>query len=123
MKTDRRLYRFIVDVGVGRNVEQVLKNAFLDVKSMWDVDPKAKDITILELALKEERIIVTMDKDFGELVFNGRIKHTGVLLLRLDYANGEEKALIVNSIIESYLTELKGNFCVYQNGKFRVKRF
>lgn len=123
MIEDRHLYKFIVDVCVGHKVENVLKELFSDVKSMWEVDPKAADITIMELAIMEERIIVTMDKDFGELVFNGRIKHTGVLLLRLDYANGEEKAIIVRKILETHLTDLKNNFCVYQNGKLRVKGF
>ena len=123
MIEERDIYKFIVDVGVGHKVENVLKKSFSDVKSMWDVDPKAKDITILELAVKEERIIVTMDKDFGELVFNGRIEHTGVLLLRLDHANGEEKGMVVKKILESHLGDLKNNFCVYQNGKLRVKGF
>ncbi len=42
-----------------------------------------KDEDILELASKSKRILLTHDKDFGELVFDQKAEHYGVLLLRL----------------------------------------
>jgi len=45
----------------------------------------------LKLALSEGRIIVTMDKDFGELVYRKKQKHLGVLLLRMEDAKKAEK--------------------------------
>jgi predicted nuclease of predicted toxin-antitoxin system len=113
--------KFIVDIGVGRSVEKALKELNLDVISVWDIDPKAKDSEILRLAEFEKRIIITMDKDFGELVYNGRLNHSGVLLLRLESATGEEKAGIIKIILKDYLDMLYKKFCVYQNGKFRIK--
>ena len=63
-----------------------------------------------------------MDKDFGELVYNGKQVHSGVLLLRLEEATGVEKTLIMQSIIEKHAHDLSGNFSVFQNGKLRIKK-
>jgi len=41
------------------------------------------DSEIIELALQEKRVLLTYDKDFGELVFHKHRKHYGVLLIRV----------------------------------------
>jgi len=46
-----------------------------DVRPVFDVDPRASDEAILALALQDERVLVTEDKDFGELVFVHRLPH------------------------------------------------
>lgn len=43
----------------------------------------ASDVEVLELANREERIMITFDKDFGELVFKEKLIHKGVIFLRL----------------------------------------
>jgi len=50
------------------------------------------DLNILALAVREKRMVVTMDKDFGELVYRSREPHAGVLLLRLEEARSAEKS-------------------------------
>ncbi len=80
------------------------------------------DDEIIIYALKNDVVIITMDKDFGELVYKNRLVHNGVLLLRLDDAVGDEKLSVLKTIIPQYLEELKNNFCVYQNGKLRIKK-
>ncbi len=69
---------------------------------MREVNCRAQDIEILHLAVEDHRMIVTMDKDFGELVFNSGLPHAGVLLLRLESATGEQKSEIVEKIIDGY---------------------
>jgi predicted nuclease of predicted toxin-antitoxin system len=45
------------------------------------------DEQVLMLAVQEQRVLVTNDKDFGELVFRARLPHVGIILFRLgDYA-------------------------------------
>jgi predicted nuclease of predicted toxin-antitoxin system len=61
--------KFLIDVGVGKKVEEILKSKGYDAKSVLDVDPEMSDLAILQLASTEKRIVITMDKDFGELVF------------------------------------------------------
>jgi predicted nuclease of predicted toxin-antitoxin system len=113
--------KFLVDVGVGKGVEIWLEEAGYDVLSMRKINCRAQDIEILRLAVEEQRMILTMDKDFGDLVYNSGMPHAGVLLLRLENATGEQKAEIVKKIIRAYSDKITGNFCVFQEGKLRIK--
>jgi predicted nuclease of predicted toxin-antitoxin system len=79
------------------------------------------DQKILELSINEERIIITMDKDFGELVYNAGFAMHGILLLRLENMTGLEKGKIVMHILDNFSDKLEGNFCVYHKGRFRVR--
>lgn len=114
--------KFLIDVGVGKKVENLLHEFYYDIKSVREIDYRMKDKDILNIANKEERMIITMDKDFGELIFNTGLSHFGVLLLRLDDADGEEKVRIMKEILENHVNDLKNNFCVYQNSRFRIKK-
>lgn len=62
--------KFLVDVGVGKKVERWLKENGYDVMPARDINPKAADSELLHLAVAEKRMVITMDKDFGELVYN-----------------------------------------------------
>ncbi len=114
--------KFLVDLGVGLRVEQYLVRAGYDVKSVRELNAKMSDEEILRLAVLENRMVVTMDKDFGELVYNSGRTHAGVLLLRLDEATGVEKVAVVSKIINKYSAKLAGCFCTYQNRKLRIRR-
>lgn len=63
-----------------------------------------------------------MDKDFGELIYNSGLLHSGVLLLRAEGANGNEKVRIVGAILTDYSDSLLNSFCVFQNGRIRIKK-
>jgi len=64
-----------------------------------------------------------MDKDFGELIFNSGLSHYGVLLLRLDDSNGEEKVETIKEIITKHESSLSNSFCVYQNSRQNTRNF
>jgi len=116
-----RKLRFLIDLGVGIKVEKWLKDNDYDLKTVRDLDPCFPDTDILSLAANENRIIMTMDKDFGELVYKSGLPHSGVLLLRLEGASGDEKVRIVRKIIGGFFQKLPGRFSVYQNGKVRIR--
>jgi len=42
-----------------------------------------EDHEVLEIARAEDRILITNDKDFGELIYRQQLEHTGVILFRL----------------------------------------
>ena len=62
--------KFLVDVGVGIKVESWLIEQGYDTKSIRNIDPRMPDQKILKIAVHENRMVLTMDKDFGELVYN-----------------------------------------------------
>ena len=109
-------------MGVGTRTENLLLAKGLDFISVRSINPRMPDHEIIKLAVSENRIIITMDKDFGELVYHFEKKHAGVILLRLDDARGDEKANIIDNILENYSDDLPGSFCVYQNEKFRIRK-
>ncbi|MEN6423122.1 MAG: DUF5615 family PIN-like protein [Smithella sp.] len=113
--------KFLIDVGVGKKVENWLRENGYDVLAVRDIDERAKDSKILQFAFETQRMIITMDKDFGELVFNSGKTHAGVLILRLEDADGDQKAAVIKSILQNYEKQLKSAFCVYQDGKLRIK--
>jgi predicted nuclease of predicted toxin-antitoxin system len=79
------------------------------------------DVDILSLAHLEQRIILTMDTDFGELVYHSQQPHGGVLLLRMPGATRSEKIGIVQEIVDRYGGQLPGHFSVYRRGRLRIR--
>ncbi len=91
-----------MDLGVGKAIEDWLESQGHDVLCVSDLDPTMPDTDILDRANVEQRLVVTMDKDFGELVYRCRQGHAGVLRLRLDEARIAEKLAIVEAVSGVY---------------------
>lgn len=102
-------------------VEALLRELGHDVLAVRDLDASMPDRDILRMAVAENRLLVTMDKDFGELVYREDRKHTGVLLLHMEDATGGEKAQVVRHILERQGNSLLGRFSVYQGGYLRTR--
>lgn len=62
--------KLLVDVSAGQAIVEALRTLGHDVVSVRDRDPRMADVDILTWAVAEERLVVTMDKDFGELVYH-----------------------------------------------------
>jgi predicted nuclease of predicted toxin-antitoxin system len=77
------------------------------------------DARILELAEGGGRILITNDKDFGDLVFRQKLVSAGVILLRMKGATGAEKAEAVRKLLKRYGRKLRGNFVVVTAKKCR----
>jgi len=75
------------------------------------LDQSMPDQEIIRLAALEKRIVITMDKDFGELVYHSGMEHCGILLLRLEDATGPEKQQVIAKILEKYADKMINNFC------------
>ncbi|OFZ66545.1 MAG: hypothetical protein A2328_09210 [Bdellovibrionales bacterium RIFOXYB2_FULL_36_6] len=114
--------KFLIDVGVGKGIENYLHTEGYDIKAVRDIDPCLEDEKIIQTAFLENRMVITMDKDFGELVYHSLMEHSGVLLLRLEDATGSKKLKVLKFIIENYSDRIKNCFCVFQNDKFRIRK-
>jgi predicted nuclease of predicted toxin-antitoxin system len=113
--------KVLVDVSTGQAVAMALAGLGHDVISVRDRDPRMADPDILAWAVAEQRLVVTMDKDFGELVYRSGQPHAGVLLLRLESDHTAEKVRIVTEIFNNHASELPGHFSVYQSGHMRIR--
>lgn len=114
--------KVLVDVGVGRLVEQWLAEQGHDVLAIRELNPRMSDSDILALAAAENRLVITMDKDFGDLVARAQQAHAGILLLRLEEADSQTKVRVVAEIFTSHANLLPGQYCVYQRTRLRARR-
>ena len=115
------MIKFVLDVGVGYKVWQYLTDNGFDATLITAINPSMSDADILLIAENEARMVITMDKDFGDLVYHSGKAHKGVLLLRLEDATGEEKAATMPFIMENFKDQIEGKFCVFKNGRLRIR--
>ena len=87
--------RFITDENLGIQIPRFLRSLGHDVISVIEVALSHPDIDILAIANRENRILLTTDKDFGELVFKEKLIHSGVILLRLKDESVENKKKVL----------------------------
>ena len=113
---------FLLDESVDAPVADRLRQDGHAVVCVWELDPGVSDDEVLARANRDQAVLVTADKDFGEFVFRlGRV-HNGVLLVRLAGLTSEKKADIVSAAIREHGTEMSTSFTVVTPGLVRVRR-
>lgn len=113
--------KFIVDECTGIAVAEYLRGIGHDVVVVAETMPQAEDHTILAKAVKEGRILITNDKDFGELIFRRGYSHHGVLFLRLQDDSAANRVRVVKAVLDQYVDLLKMNFLVATERQVRIR--
>ena|SRR5215212_59409 len=81
-----------------------------------------KDEDVLAIARREQRILITDDRDFGELVFRNRRPHAGVIYLRVGaYAELDLKRERLEDALRRHANDLD-QFLVVTRNRVRVRR-
>ena len=114
--------RFLADEGVDGLIVAAVRDDGHDVRWMAEEVEGRKDSVVLEAAVLDARILITEDKDFGELVYRQRLHHRGVVLVRVDGISNVEKSRIVAVAIREHEADLLGAFTVIQHGTIRIRR-
>ncbi len=112
--------RFIVDECSGPAVAAWLTAQGHDVFSVFDQARGLDDRTILEISQEQNRILVTLDKDFGELIFRERRPGRGIILLRLENERRANKIAVLGRLIAVYGKRLGECFVVATESKTRI---
>lgn len=74
------------------------------------------------LLSKKNALLITEDKDFGELVFRFQLPHKGILLIRMINAKSLEKAEVVLKVMNEHYEDLFNNFSVLDENKIRIRK-
>ena len=78
--------KLLVDENLGRSFTQWLRQRGHDAVTTHDLGLASKpDTAIADRAIREQRIVITRDSDFGTLVFRDRLPLLGVLLVKYDW--------------------------------------
>ncbi|MFM7131472.1 MAG: DUF5615 family PIN-like protein [bacterium] len=113
--------RLLVDENIPRSIVNWLIESGHDVRWAAESLPGASDLTWATQAALNNQIILTNDKDFGELSYRDRVQCRGVILLRLDELNTRER---LNRLIEVWpvIEEYSPNyFIVITSHKIRTR--
>jgi len=112
--------RFLADESVSRRVIERLRADGFDVISIGETRSGAPDSVVLELADAEGSILITEDRDFGELVIRQRLGVRGLILLELDRVSNAAEAEAAE-VIRSHADKLPGNLVVIEPGRIRLR--
>lgn len=113
--------RFLVDECCDSAVVTALREAGHDVLVVQGQIQGAEDIHVIELALRERRILLTEDKDFGQLVYAHGQRTLGVIFLRYPMSARQQISRDVVEVIRQRGENLSGCFITVQTGKIRIR--
>ncbi len=113
--------KFVADVNVEKDIVDFLNNQGFDVLWIPDYNCKLQDDELLFLANKEGRVLITNDKDFGEIVFYQRKVSKGIILLRIKGQDVNKKLKVLKKLIDLHLEEIELNFIVLSDKKIRIR--
>ena len=114
--------RFLADESCDFAIVRALRENGYDVLAVSEITPRANDSQVIKFAVRENRILLTEDKDFGQLVFAYRQKAMGVIFLRFPtLARGQITKDVVR-LVKQQGEKLIGSFVVVQPGRIRIGR-
>ena len=112
--------KFLIDECLGISISKWLKDNNFDSISVIKEMASSSDIDVLNKAVTENRILITSDKDFGDMVFQKRLQHTGIILLRLQINTPKNHINVLEPLFKNHLNELSGNFIVVTDANIKI---
>lgn len=112
---------FLADENVSRFVVERLRAAGFEVATIGSTGQGASDADVLAVASREGHILITEDRDFGELVVRQRLGVQGVVLLELDRLSNTAEADRVAAVISTHADKLPGHLFVIEPGRIRIR--
>jgi predicted nuclease of predicted toxin-antitoxin system len=112
----------VADEGVDRQIVERLRLDGHFVAYIAEMSPGINDELVLAESATSSSLLITSDKDFGELVFRQRQVSNGVLLIRLWGLTSAMKAEAVSEAIRAHGQRLMGAFAVLTPGTIRIRR-
>ena len=110
----------IADENTDRLIVVELRRAGHEVTYIAEIEPSIPDDAVFDRANEKQALLITSDKDFGELVYRDkRLVADGVILLRLAGLSSRAKADLVCRVIAEHGDELGNHFTVVSPGKIR----
>lgn len=111
----------VADENIDRAIVERLRRDGHQVAYIAELSPSVSDEDVLQQAAASVAVLVTEDKDFGELVYRRRQAHAGVLLVRLEGLDNAAKAEVVSRAVRENEPELSGAFAVVLPNSVRLR--
>ncbi|MEM6344674.1 MAG: DUF5615 family PIN-like protein [Bacteroidota bacterium] len=114
--------KFLADENVDGVLVSILREKAIEVLYVREVAKGIDDVAVLELANTENAILITEDKDFGELVYRLKMINRGIILIRLSGLESKEKGKYVSQIILQHSEKFRDAFSVIGVDKIRIRK-
>ncbi len=114
--------KFVADESVDRQIVSFLRQAGYTVLYVAEMEPGIPDEAVLDVTNREQALLLTADKDFGDLVYRQRRFALGIVLIRLAGVPPAGKANLVLSALNRHGSEMPGSFTVITTEAVRIRR-
>jgi predicted nuclease of predicted toxin-antitoxin system len=113
--------RFLIDRCAGHRLAEWLRQQGHEVLESRERGADPGDRILLQWATEEKRVLVTMDKDFGQIIFVGGASHCG--LVRLPDVPVERRIALMGMVLTEYGADLEARSVItVRGGRVRISR-
>jgi len=119
---DNLTITIVADENVDREIVTRLRESGFSIVYIAENNAGISDDEVLEQASSRHAILLTADKDFGEMVFQRRLISEGVILFRLAGLSAQSKAQLIEAVLSDHEIELYGAFTVISPGLVRIRQ-
>ena len=115
--------KFLTDENISTFTVSFLRNLGHEVKDikeekLYGID----DVEVFALAQKENRILITLDKDFGKIVYLPPQKHAGIIFLRITPTIDTRINHRLTALFEKYSeADIRHKFVVVTNKTIKIR--
>lgn len=114
--------KFLLDANIRAVVGKRLQSCGHEVRFLAGTEDHAlADRDVLNLAFQEDCILITNDKDFGQLIFQHQLPHAGVVLFRLSDESRVSVQARLDAVVKLYSDRLHGHFLVVTDEHVRYR--
>ena len=111
--------KLLADENIPVRALDLLKQERVDIVSVLDFTQGLSDDDVLTIAMEQERVLVTFDKDFVDIIFRTRAETKGVVLLRFMPKSPEQLARRLKALLDSEI-QLEDHFVVLNDKRIRL---
>jgi predicted nuclease of predicted toxin-antitoxin system len=113
------MLHLLADENVPGETVATLRERGHEVAWVAEDAPSSSDVEIMQRALAGNHLVLTFDKDFGELVFRSRLPITGVILVRVSAPSPRHVTAADTAALQSR-SDWAGYFSVVEDGRIRM---
>lgn len=113
---------FLADESCDFAVVRALRSIGYDVTAICELAPRTQDPEVIALAARERRVLLTEDKDFGQLVYAELRESSGVILIRFPTSEREALPTAILETVRELGDRLTGIFVVLTPRRIRIGR-
>ena len=112
----------VLDESVDFGILPILNKYHIKYYSIAKSNSGISDVEVLKIAFEKDALLLTEDKDFGELTYRLQLKHRGILLIRLSDIKRNNRFEIIENILANHFNKLRGTFSVLNKNGLRIKK-